>query len=175
MNRSNMSSQILLMKNFPAQVTSGQLLSFMHWCNVWIQAVLSNKMSCTNLTFEGFLVHIFHIEFMTFSFNWLVSWISTYGLNEYFCFENVNKCKHPVPCLLLLFKHSMKGSRNLSIVVRDPTRDGWIKGFIKRKCFGQSGLQRKKPPNCHKYATFWGFFSSNISASALKSYIKWLL
>ena len=27
-------------------------------------------------------------------------------------------------------------------------------------CFGQSGLQRKKPPNYHKCATFWdGFFN----------------
>ena len=26
-------------------------------------------------------------------------------------------------------------------------------------CFGQSGLKRKKtPPNCHKYASFWGGF-----------------
>ena len=25
-------------------------------------------------------------------------------------------------------------------------------------CFGQSGLERKKTPNCHKYATFWSVF-----------------
>jgi hypothetical protein len=25
-------------------------------------------------------------------------------------------------------------------------------------CFGQSGLQRKKNPNCHKYATFEASF-----------------
>ena len=45
---------------------------------------------------------------------------------------------------------------------RDPTRDGWIKEFIKRKwssgLFWAVGLQRKKTPNCHKDATFWGGF-----------------
>ena len=48
-----------------------------------------------------------------------------------------------------------------SLLGRDPTRDGWIKECIKQKvlgCFGQSGLQRKKPPHCHKYATFLGVF-----------------
>ena len=50
-------------------------------------------------------------------------------------------------------------------------------------CFGQLGLQRKKTPNCHKYATIWmvfstfcgqkkiQIFSKNILASALKSHI----
>ena len=43
------------------------------------------------------------------------------------------------------------------------------------------GCREKKPPNCHKYATFWGgffkflwaknIFLLNISASSLKTYI----
>ena len=33
---------------------------------------------------------------------------------------------------------------------RYSTTDHWIEWI----CFGQSGLQRKKKPNCHKYATF---------------------
>ena len=45
---------------------------------------------------------------------------------------------------------------------RDPTRDGWIKEFINRKwssgLFWAVGLQKKKTPNCHKDATFWGGF-----------------
>ena len=47
---------------------------------------------------------------------------------------------------------------------------------------GSQGCREKKPPICHKYATFWdGFFnflwakklnlSKNIVASVLKSYI----
>jgi hypothetical protein len=48
-------------------------------------------------------------------------------------------------------------------MIQDTTRDGWIKEFIKRKL--SSGLfwavwaaEKKKPPNCHKYATFLGGF-----------------
>ena len=41
---------------------------------------------------------------------------------------------------------------------RDLSRDDWIKEFIKRKSssglFGAVGAEeKKKPPNCHKYAT----------------------
>ena len=45
---------------------------------------------------------------------------------------------------------------------RYSTIDHWIQESIKwmfdSGWFGQSGLQRKKPPNCHKYATFFGGF-----------------
>ena len=48
----------------------------------------------------------------------------------------------------------------------DPTRDAWIKIFIKRNevlgCFGQSGLQREKTSNRHKYATFLEIFFSTF-------------
>ena len=48
------------------------------------------------------------------------------------------------------------GSRDSS---RDSSRDGCIKEFIKRKwssgLFWAVGAAEKKPPNCHKYATFW--------------------
>ena len=69
-------------------------------------------------------------------------------------------------------------------VCRDPTRDGWIKEFIKRKwssgLIWAVGAAEKKLLNCYKYATFWGGFSTfcgqnfkeNIVASALKSYMK---
>ena len=70
------------------------------------------------------------------------------------------------------------------VKVRDPTRDGWIKEFIKRKwnsgLVWAVGAVEKKTPNYHKYATFMGGFfnfckakkekEKNI-ASALKSYI----
>jgi hypothetical protein len=49
------------------------------------------------------------------------------------------------------------------VKIRDLSRDDWIKEFIKRK--SSSGLfwavgaaEKKKTPNCHKYATFWGGF-----------------
>ena len=49
-----------------------------------------------------------------------------------------------------------------SLSDRDPTRDGWIEEFIKRKrssgLFWVVGAAEKKTLNCHKYATFWGGF-----------------
>jgi hypothetical protein len=58
-----------------------------------------------------------------------------------------------ITCDVLPFKHPN----------RDPTRDGWIKEFIKQK--GSSGLFwavsqgcREKKKKCHTYATFWGGF-----------------
>ena len=40
-----------------------------------------------------------------------------------------------------------------------PTRDGWIKEFIKRKLssglFWAVGAEEKKTPKCHKYAIFF--------------------
>ena len=46
---------------------------------------------------------------------------------------------------------------------RDSTRDGWMKQSILNEnevlgCYGQSGMQRKKTANRHKYATFLGGF-----------------
>ena len=60
---------------------------------------------------------------------------------------------------------------------RDLSRDYWIEEFIKNGnevlgCFGQSGLQRKITPNCHKYATFWGFFSTFCGQKKFKIFLK---
>ena len=58
----------------------------------------------------------------------------------------------------------MLDSHGCSVTSRDPTRDGWIKEFIKWKWSSglfwavSRGSREKKPPNCHKYATFWGGF-----------------
>ena len=63
---------------------------------------------------------------------------------------------------------------DFEIAIRDPTRDGCIKEFIRRK--QSSGLfwavgaaERKKPPNCHKYATFGGVFFNVLGATITSS------
>ena len=39
---------------------------------------------------------------------------------------------------------------------RDLSRDDWIKLKWSSGLFGAVAAAEKKPPNCHKYATFWG-------------------
>ena len=48
---------------------------------------------------------------------------------------------------------------------RDPTWDGCIKEFIKQKWssgmfWAVGAAEKKKPPNCYKYATFGVVFSA---------------
>ena len=63
------------------------------------------------------------------------------------------------------------------VVSRDPTQDGWIEKFIKRKwnsgLFLAVGAAEKRNPNCHKYATFEvGVFMFSLPKKHVKFFFE---
>ena len=67
----------------------------------------------------------------------------------------LNKCQQP-----LFKKDATYFLQNFILLPKDSSRDNWIEKIIKREVLGffwvGRAAEKKKSPNCHKYATFCG-------------------